>query len=109
MADKAGKSVSDTGQNDPTHLLPDGVQLGANKDAFRTLRLIELAETISFRSNASQDDIENKVARAVELYEDLKPADGLEGMLAVQMVGTHHAALECFWTCHAFVRPQVLV
>jgi hypothetical protein len=36
-----------------------------------------------------------KIARAIELYEDMKPADGLEGMLAIQMVGTHHAALEC--------------
>jgi len=95
VADKAGKNVSDKRQNDPTQLLPDGVQLGTDKDAVRTWRLRELAETIYLWSNVSQDDIENKVARAVELYEELKPADGLEGMLATQMVGTHHAALEC--------------
>ena len=95
VADKAGKSVSDKRQNDPTQLLRDGVCLGTDKDAVRTRRLTELAETIYLWSNVSQDDIENKVARAVELYEELKPADGLEGMLATQMVGTHHAALEC--------------
>jgi hypothetical protein len=95
VADKAGKNVSDKRQNDPTQLLPDGVQLGTDKDAVRTWRLRELAETIYLWSNVSQDDIENKVARAVELYEELKPADGLEGMLAIQMVGTHEAATEC--------------
>ena len=31
----------------------------------------------------------------MELYESLKPQDGVEGMLAIQMVGTHDAALEC--------------
>ena len=36
-----------------------------------------------------------KIARAIELYEDLRPVDGLEGMLAIQMVGTHEAATEC--------------
>jgi hypothetical protein len=32
--------------------------------------------------------------KAMDLFESLKPADGLEGMLAVQMVGTHNAAVE---------------
>jgi len=36
-----------------------------------------------------------RLARALDLYESLAPTDGLEGMLAAQMVGTHHAALEC--------------
>jgi hypothetical protein len=95
VADKAGKNVSDTGQNDPTQLLRDGMYVGTDKDAVRTWRLRELADTIYLWSNVSQDDIENKLARAVELYEDLKPANGLEGMLAIQMVGTHEAATEC--------------
>jgi len=36
-----------------------------------------------------------KISRAMELYQSLNPADGSEGMLAVQMVGTHSAAVEC--------------
>ncbi|SMX23638.1 hypothetical protein [Boseongicola aestuarii] len=31
----------------------------------------------------------------MELYESPEPADGAEGMLAMQMVGTNDAALEC--------------
>jgi hypothetical protein len=33
---------------------------------------------------------------ALTLLEEIKPQDGLEGMLAVQMVATHNMALECF-------------
>ena len=36
-----------------------------------------------------------RIVGALELYETLEPADGAEGMLAMQMVGTHDAALEC--------------
>jgi len=32
---------------------------------------------------------------ALSKLESLEPADGAEGMLATQMVGTHEAALEC--------------
>lgn len=34
--------------------------------------------------------------KAIDLYESLGPTDGIEGMLAMQMVGTHNASLECF-------------
>tara|TARA_R100000935_G_scaffold48748_1_gene73484 strand:+ start:404 stop:523 length:120 start_codon:yes stop_codon:yes gene_type:complete len=34
-------------------------------------------------SNASEEDMLAKIARAIELYEDLRPVDGLEGMLAI--------------------------
>ena len=43
----------------------------------------------------SEDTKHQRVVRAVELYESLEPADGAEGMLAMQMVGTHDAALQC--------------
>ena len=33
--------------------------------------------------------------KAMDLFESLKPTDGIEGMLALQMVGTHNASLEC--------------
>lgn len=32
--------------------------------------------------------------KAIDLFESLEPTDGIEGMLAVQMVGTHNAAVE---------------
>lgn len=96
VTDKAGKSVSTKSPSDPTQLLPDGAQLDASADAVRARRLREVADMLFYLPDESEEDMMAKIARAIELYEDLKPADGLEGMLAIQMVGTHHAALECF-------------
>jgi hypothetical protein len=36
-----------------------------------------------------------RILAALDVFESLKPSDGLEAMLAVQMVGTHNAAAEC--------------
>jgi hypothetical protein len=33
--------------------------------------------------------------KAIDLFESIEPTDGIEGMLAMQMVGTHNASLEC--------------
>lgn len=43
----------------------------------------------------SSEDRDTKIVRAIDLFESLKPSDGIEAMLAVQMVGTYHAAVEC--------------
>lgn len=36
-----------------------------------------------------------RIVKATELFESLAPSDGAEAMLALQMVGTHSAAMEC--------------
>jgi hypothetical protein len=36
-----------------------------------------------------------RIIKATELFESLAPNDGVEAMLALQMVGTHAAAMEC--------------
>ena len=95
MADKAGKSVSKKSPSDPTQLLPDGAQLDASAEAVRARRLREVADMLFYLPDESEEDMMAKIARAIELYEDLRPVDGLEGMLAIQMVGTHEAATEC--------------
>ena len=35
------------------------------------------------------------IIRAMDLFESINPTEGIEAMLALQMVGTHHAAMEC--------------
>jgi phosphatidate phosphatase PAH1 len=55
----------------------------------------EIAKLLWIHENASEGTKHKRVVRAVELYESLEPEDGAEGMLALQMVGTHDAALEC--------------
>lgn len=42
------------------------------------------------------DDAKNaRIIKAIDLFESIKPGDGVEAMLAAQMVGTHSAAMEC--------------
>lgn len=58
-------------------------------------RLAELSELLWYGENATAEDATMIRARAIELYESIEPANGIEGMLAMQMVGTHSLALEC--------------
>lgn len=44
----------------------------------------------------SQDEQLIRIKAAGEALKEIKPKDGVEGMLAVQMVAMHNAALECF-------------
>jgi peptidyl-tRNA hydrolase len=44
----------------------------------------------------TNEEKRERMYAALALLEEIKPQDGLEGMLAVQMVATHNAALECF-------------
>ena len=58
-------------------------------------KIEEIASLLWLPKSLSEDETNTRVNRAIDLYESLKPADGAETMLAVQMVGTHSAALEC--------------
>ena len=58
-------------------------------------KLNEVGKLLWMHEDTSHDAKVERLARALELYESLEPADGAEGMLAVQMVGAHDAALEC--------------
>lgn len=56
---------------------------------------MELVSLIWAPKGPITEKVEARMVRAVELFESLAPGDGVEGMLATQMVGTHLAALEC--------------
>lgn len=43
----------------------------------------------------SETDRNARIVKATELFESLAPTDSVEAMLALQMVGTHSAAMEC--------------
>jgi len=60
-----------------------------------TVKLQEIQQVLYIARGTGNRDAAMQVARALELYESLEPADAAEGMLATQMVGTHFAALEC--------------
>ncbi len=74
----------------------------AFRDAFEvsaspimTVKIREIIEFLWFDEDASDEMKHARIVRALELYKSLEPADGAEGMLAMQMVGTHDAALQC--------------
>ena len=58
-------------------------------------KLVEIQNLLFFSPEVDEKVQRTQIVRALELYESLEPADGAEGMLAMQMVGTHDAALEC--------------
>lgn len=75
-------------------LSPDVVlKVDALELEFRKLN--EIGELLWLPQDLSEAEKNARVLRALKLYESVKPEGGLEGMLAVQMVGTHSAALEC--------------
>ena len=55
----------------------------------------EISELLFYFENMSEDEKNVRIVRALELFESLEPLDGMESMLAAQMVATHFAALDC--------------
>jgi hypothetical protein len=66
-----------------------------DETALTNRKLQEIAALLWHGEGATEEDITVRLVRAVEQFESLAPADGAEGMLALQMVGTHDASLEC--------------
>lgn len=80
----------------PSHdILPVRAYLDVNEVDLETQKMNEIAQLVRLPDGRSKAAQNARLARALDLYEGLAPTDGLEGMLAAQMVGTHHAALEC--------------
>lgn len=69
--------------------------LAISDSALHQQKLNEITKLLWVHEDAGEETRHERVVRALELYESLEPADGAEGMLAMQMVGTHDAALEC--------------
>lgn len=64
------------------------------KDVERA-KLRELMNTIWVPPSASAEERNALLVKAIDMFNDFKVEDGIEGMLAVQMIGTHHAIVEC--------------
>lgn len=65
------------------------------ESAITERRFGEIFEMLFLPDNTPQEQLHTKLVRAVELFESLVPNDGAEGMLALEMVGTHDAGLDC--------------
>ncbi len=79
----------------PHWVFPIRALLKVDERAVEAIKINEIAQLVQLPDTLSGDDRNARIIRAFDLYKSLAPAEGLEGMLAAQMVGTHHAALEC--------------
>ena len=64
------------------------------KDVERA-KLQELMNTIWVPPSTSVEASNALLVKAIDMFNDFKVEDGIEGMMAVQMIGTHHAIVEC--------------
>jgi hypothetical protein len=72
----------------------DGVA-NCNRSAVEAAKLKEILSLIPMPPGISDTQRDALYVKAIDLFESLGPTDGIEGMLAMQMVGTHNASLEC--------------
>ncbi len=56
----------------------------------------QLCNSLWVPEGMSSDDFVAQIAAALYALKGIAPRDEMEGMLAVQMIATHHAAMECF-------------
>ncbi|MAS03691.1 MAG: hypothetical protein CL534_03210 [Ahrensia sp.] len=67
--------------------------LATDKD-MQLQRIREISDVVYVRHDLSESEIEAKVGAALETLAEIAPRDGVERMLAVQMIGCHEAATE---------------
>ena len=66
----------------------------------------QVYRTLWIPKDLGEDEKSARIASAISLLQGIKPADEIEGMLAVQMVATHNAAMECLR--RAMIKGQIL-
>jgi hypothetical protein len=76
-------------------LLPPTWALKVDDLALEYRKFNEIADSLCYAADTSEAEKDVRRLRALELYQDFSPEDGLEGMLSAQMVSTHFAAQEC--------------
>ena len=77
------------------NLVPPAAVVNVDDVGLEIRKHDEIVELVWLPASLPEEKRNQRLLRALELYEDLKPSGSAEGMLAAQMVGTHSAALEC--------------
>jgi hypothetical protein len=77
------------------HQLPDYDKGRRSPKKTGIRKLTELIELVHFPDGLDDDERNARIQLVLDMYESVAPEDAVEGMLAKQMVGTYHAALEC--------------
>src|SRR5262245_58757028 len=68
---------------------------GASDPRLAHRLLTQIAEALWLPDTLADEDKVERIQAAAAALEGLRPRDELEGMLAVQMVATHSAAMDC--------------
>ena len=66
-----------------------------NRNDVEVAKLTEILSLIPMPPGIGDTQRDALYVKAIDLFESIGPADGIEGMLAAQMVGTHNATMEC--------------
>jgi hypothetical protein len=81
------------------HKMPDAKvvakRLGLTADDRLQQKMQEITQLIWLPPGLAPKEMQERVVRALELFESLEPEDVGQSMLALHMVGTHLAAMEC--------------
>jgi hypothetical protein len=77
------------------HMLDGNVFTSTSGEHVDAVRVQEIYSLLWLEPELDEVERYAKLVKAIDLFNSLKPADGLEAMLATQMVGTHNAAVEC--------------
>jgi hypothetical protein len=80
------------GENTKTSL---EVATGTEFACLQQWLLHQTLATLWLPSSLDQEEKRIRINAAVDVLQEIKPQDAVEGMLAVQMVALHNAALEC--------------
>jgi hypothetical protein len=74
----------------------DSQSATGNADKFVESRLIrEIMNVLWLPDGLTKDQIGERALSAILMLQKIKPQDGIESLLAAQMVATHSAAMEC--------------
>ena len=80
---------------------------GATNEELQGHLVDQLVKSLWLPSGASEENKKNGVLAAFAALQGIKPRDEIEGMLGVQMVATHSAAMECLR--RAMIEDQTIV
>lgn len=95
--EKPGLPSTKPSENLPSrNVVPEHLRkvTGATEEDFEFQLLTQAAGALASAKGDPEDDMRNKLLVAIAALKDIAPRDGLEGMLAVQMIGIHDAAME---------------
>ena len=76
-------------------MLPGEKIFATTAPAVELGKVSEIIDLLRLPKGLPEDKVNAILLRALDQFDSIKPTDAAENMLAVQMIGTHAAAMEC--------------